>query len=111
MTELKKEFGIKLKKYRKEAGLSQEQLADKADITTQTLSGIENGYGFPSYSVLCKLIEALNIPAVCLFAFDNNNENINEEELKELFLENFRNLNPKNRAFILNSMEYLRKNQ
>lgn len=70
--DIKKEFGKNVKTYRLNAGLSQENLAEKADITTQTLSGIENGYGFPSYPVLCKIIDALNVAPVNLFIITYN---------------------------------------
>lgn len=107
--DIKKEFGKKVKQYRIYAELSQESLAEKAGITPQTLSGIENGYGFPSYPVLCRIIEALNVPPVSLFIFPNWNLEISDEEMLEILLENFRVLDEKERKLILHTMKYLRE--
>ena len=41
MINLKKEFGKRVRQYRKAMGLSQMKFAEKADITFQTLSSIE----------------------------------------------------------------------
>ena len=40
MIDLKKEFGKRVRQYRKTMGLSQMKFAEKADITFQTLSSI-----------------------------------------------------------------------
>ena len=52
MIDLKKEFGKRVRQYRKTMGLSQMKFAEKADITFQTLSSIEHGITFPSYPIL-----------------------------------------------------------
>ena len=67
MIDIKKDFGKKVKYYRECLGLSQIKFAEIADITPQTLSGIETGYTFPSYPVFMKLLTALKIPVVKLF--------------------------------------------
>ena len=67
MIDLKKEFGKRVRQYRKTMGLSQMKFAEKADITFQTLSSIEHGITFPSYPILMKIIETLNVPIVKLF--------------------------------------------
>lgn len=54
MINLKKEFGKRVRQYRKAMGLSQMKFAEKADITFQTLSSIERGITFPSYPILIK---------------------------------------------------------
>ena len=70
MINLKKEFGKRVRQYRKAMGLSQMKFAEKADITFQTLSSIERGITFPSYPILIKIIETLNVPIVKLFCYD-----------------------------------------
>ena len=52
-----------IKRYRNEAGLSQQQLADSAGISKGFISSIERGKSAVSIDVLVLLAEALNVPA------------------------------------------------
>ncbi|MBR1637756.1 MAG: helix-turn-helix transcriptional regulator [Treponema sp.] len=63
-------FTENLKFYRKNAGLSQQQLAEKADIATNYLSEIERGLKFPSVELIERLAEELDIPPSFLFIGD-----------------------------------------
>lgn len=54
------QFGKKLKELRKAKGLTQETLAEKADIDEKHLSRIENGKYFPTYLTLTRLLKALD---------------------------------------------------
>ena len=45
---VKKELGLKIKRLRQKEGLTQEQFADKLNIATRTLAGIEIGESFVS---------------------------------------------------------------
>lgn len=67
--ETMKKFGEKVKLYRKQAKLTQEQLAEKCDCSKQTISGTETGYSFPSSKVLFSLSKVLNVPLMYLFNF------------------------------------------
>ncbi len=111
MDNIKKEFGLKVKEYRLLANLSQEDLAEKAGITPQTLSGIENGHGFPSYPVLCKIVDTLNVYPASLFTFSYSGMNAKNDELTAILLENFTALNNENRKTILYLMKFLRSQQ
>jgi transcriptional regulator with XRE-family HTH domain len=64
---IKAVFGANLKYYRKKRRLSQEQLAEKADITPKHLSAIETGTAFISADLLEKLTQILKISASTLF--------------------------------------------
>lgn len=55
-------MGNKIKALRKIKKLSQERLADKADLSQQHISRIENGLTFPSVSTLNKIANVLNTP-------------------------------------------------
>ena len=81
MINLKKEFGKRVRQYRKAMGLSQMKFAEKADITFQTLSSIERGITFPSYPILIKIIETLNVPIVKLFCYDEANVTVKDTEV------------------------------
>ena len=43
MSELKKKFGRRLRMLRKQQGFTQEQLAEKTELTIESISNIERG--------------------------------------------------------------------
>jgi len=76
-------FSENLKFYRKNAGLSQQQLAEKCDIATNYLSEIERGQKFPSIELIEKMSSELNIPAYLFFLDEKvniNNELFNQKK-------------------------------
>lgn len=50
-----------IKKFRKEKGISQEELADKIHVVRQTVSKWENGYSVPDSDLLQKIALELNV--------------------------------------------------
>ena len=56
------DFGKNLKKYRKEAGLSQQQLADRIGTTHALVSSYERGQRTPKMETVMKFALALRIP-------------------------------------------------
>lgn len=52
-------LGEALRRFRLEAGLSQEQLAERAATDLTQIGGIERGVRNPSYTTLLRLAEAL----------------------------------------------------
>jgi transcriptional regulator with XRE-family HTH domain len=56
-----------LKRYRNRRGWAQEKLAEKANISTNFLSGIETGKKWPYPETLMSLSKALNIEVYELF--------------------------------------------
>jgi transcriptional regulator with XRE-family HTH domain len=67
MNSIKSILGANIKFYRKKIQLSQEQLAEKLDITTKHLSTIETGATFVSVELLEKLTLYLSVSASALF--------------------------------------------
>ena len=67
-TNIKKEIGEKIKRYRKKCGLTQEQLAENIDISTRNLSNIELGISYPKPETLEKILDTLNITTQNLFS-------------------------------------------
>ena len=55
-------FGVRLKKLRKKAGLTQEELAEKAGVSNITISQWENGIYAPTMTRIKALAQALNVP-------------------------------------------------
>jgi transcriptional regulator with XRE-family HTH domain len=72
MADIRQKFGERLRRLRRGAGLTQEQLAAKADISVDFLSLVERGINAPSFSNLEKLARALGVPIRELFDFQND---------------------------------------
>ena len=83
-------FGLNLKVYRKEKKLSQEQLAEKVDITAKHLSEIERGIVFASANLIEKLAKNLDIPIFAFFLTDNSiyYNNIMIDRIEKLIIQN-----------------------
>ena len=80
-SELQKYLGNQIKRYRKSANLSQEQLAEIIGIATNSLSSIETGNSFMTSATMAKLLNTLNISPKELFDFPEINiEDINMSE-------------------------------
>jgi transcriptional regulator with XRE-family HTH domain len=52
-----------IRRYRNEAGLSQQQLADSVGVSKGFISALEGGRSVPSLDMLVQLAEALDVPA------------------------------------------------
>lgn len=68
---VKQLFGQNLHTYRKLRKLSQEQLAEKLDISVKHLSTIETGKVFASAELIEKIAKELDISISALFHTDN----------------------------------------
>ena len=65
--DIRKLFGENVKFYRKKMGLSQEQLAEKLDVSPNHISVIETGGKFVTYKMLEKMISIFNVMPSVLF--------------------------------------------
>ena len=65
--DIRKIFGENVKYYRKKAGLSQEQLAEKLDVSPNHVSVIETGGKFVTYKLLERMISIFDIMPATLF--------------------------------------------
>ncbi|HUP62686.1 MAG TPA: helix-turn-helix transcriptional regulator [Thermoanaerobaculia bacterium] len=61
-------FGDTLRRLRKDRGLSQEALAEAANLTADYLGFIERGDNVPTLTVILKLAKALDVDASDLVA-------------------------------------------
>ena len=64
---VRKTIGANVRKYRKEARLSQESLAEKAELHPVCISQVERGTKAVPLEALWKLARALKVPLGALF--------------------------------------------
>lgn len=98
----KKLLGKRIKELRKNAGLTQEQLAEMIDIETTSLSGIESGRHFPSLPTLEKIAFSLNTELKSLFDF-NHLHSI--DKMKDVIRNNIDKLSEEKISFIYRFFE------
>ena len=67
-----KAFGLNLKKIRLSAGLSQEDLAHKADSVLSQIGRIERGERAPNILTVKRIAEALEVKESDLFSFKSD---------------------------------------
>jgi transcriptional regulator with XRE-family HTH domain len=72
MSDLAKQLGKRIYLFRKENGLTQAALAEKAKISNEFMSGIERGAKLPSLPTLEKLSQVLSINVKDLLNFDHS---------------------------------------
>lgn len=88
-------IGENIKKYRKEKGLTQRELADKLNIATNSLSRYEIGERRPPIDMIEKIAEILNITPIQLM-YDEEVENTlnqsadDEAKRQEMYLKELR---------------------
>ncbi|MBS1256134.1 MAG: HTH-type transcriptional regulator DdrOC [Deltaproteobacteria bacterium] len=68
--ELRRKFGKRLKLLRKYRGLTQEQLAERLELSVEMVSFMERGIHAPSFETLSRLAEVLSLPVRDLFDFE-----------------------------------------
>ncbi len=69
MSTLRAKFGRRLRELRKQKDLTQEQLAEAAQISVEFLSNMERGVNAPSFETLERLAMALNVDVKEFFTF------------------------------------------
>ena len=69
MTQLKENFGKRLQLLRKQAGITQEELANLTGLSIDTVSNIERGINGTKFDVLEQFAEILNVEVKDLFEF------------------------------------------
>ena len=104
--EIMKRFGEKVKLYRKQAGLTQEQLAEKCDCSKQTISGTETGYSVPSSKVLFNLSKILNVPLMYLFNFGED-EGSSNKELSSMVEKYMSKLTYEQKTLVLKTLQFI----
>ncbi len=98
----KKLLGKRIKELRKNAGLTQEKLAELINIETTSLSGIESGRHFPSLPTIEKISNSLNVTMKSLFDFQHLTS---VEQMKSEIVENIDKLDDSQISFIYRFFE------
>lgn len=62
-------FGQNIRKARTKAGLTQEQLAERADLHTNYYARVERGEENPSYETIEKIVKALKVKSATVMPF------------------------------------------
>lgn len=73
---LAQQFGSRVRTLRKKRDLTQEKLAEAADLSVNFISFVERGIKSPSLASMERIAQALNVPIMELF-------NFSEEELEK----------------------------
>ncbi|MBR7117530.1 MAG: helix-turn-helix transcriptional regulator [Clostridia bacterium] len=101
-------MGDRIREIRKKRGMTQEQLAEKIDVTLEYVSQIERGLKMPSMQVFVKLVEVLDVSADYLLRDSVSTRNLYGDKQLGARLER---LTPKQRvaleALIDTYIEYL----
>jgi transcriptional regulator with XRE-family HTH domain len=69
LAELRQILGRNIQKLRKEKGLTQEQLAEKATLSLTSVAYIESGYNFPAFETMYKISQVLGVKIKDLIPF------------------------------------------
>lgn len=72
-------IGNFLKELRKEKGLTQEQLAERLNVSGRTVSRWENGNNMPDISILIELADLYDVDIREIIDGERKSENMNEE--------------------------------
>ena len=68
------DFRLNMKYYREKLGISQTNLSILCDCGTGTIGGIEAGKAKPSFDMMIKIAEALNVNPADLFIRDSSRD-------------------------------------
>lgn len=72
MSDISKQLGQRIRLLRENLGISQEKLAEKANLNTSFVGQIERGGKKPTLETLEKIVNALDISFEELFAFERD---------------------------------------
>lgn len=86
-------LGARIREIRKIRELSQEELAERADISTQYVSNIERGKENPTLDLLLRLAEALRVTLGQLCDFETV-EQLNQKKMRSAVNTILKDVNP-----------------
>ena len=84
MPECSKALGDSIYKHRKQLKMTQAELAERSDVTEQTIRKNEHGEGNPQLDVLCALVTTLKIDPAEIFYPKVDHEDPDRKQLEIL---------------------------
>lgn len=76
------EIGKRIRKYRKERGISQKELAEQIDVSNGCVSNWEQGLNRPDADILAKLCCALHVSPSLLLGIRLSEDELSDKERK-----------------------------
>ena len=105
-----KMIGKNIRARRKELGLTQEKVAEMADVSTSFYSYIENGTRKAGITTFVKLSEELGISLdYIIYGIKDENEELDEYETKILF--RLKNMDSSKKLFVLKMLDLINLSQ
>ena len=80
MADYLEDFRMNLKYYREKQDISQTRLSILCDCSTGTIGGIESGKAKPSFDMIIRIADALNVTPADLFVRDSS---MNKSDFKK----------------------------
>ncbi|MFG1225588.1 helix-turn-helix domain-containing protein [Xanthobacter wiegelii] len=74
MEDLQRTLASNLRRYRLQAGLSQEEIAERMSVDRAYVSGLERGRRNPTLSTLVSAAQALGVPVATLLTEETTSE-------------------------------------
>ncbi|AKX95661.1 transcriptional regulator [Moorella thermoacetica] len=106
-------IGKRIKELREKIGLTQEELAERVQISRSALANYESGYREPKGEILVRFAKALNTSTDFLLGnevkVDKTNDKTKKYELDEatLLFARLSNLTPEGREKVLRELEWI----
>jgi transcriptional regulator with XRE-family HTH domain len=79
-----KKLGNRVRMIREARGLTQEDLAEKSETSSQYISSLERGLRNVTLQMLDNIANGLQVDLLNLFAFDSTSTNVSKQSLKKL---------------------------
>ena len=83
-SDLKVRFGKLLASRRRARGMTQPELAEKAQVAISTIRALEGAKSSPSFNMIEKLVAALDIDPADLFSTNFYNKELNSRHLHDI---------------------------
>lgn len=94
MSDILKKLGLRIREERKRAGLTQEQLAEKVDLSTDFIGYIERGKQAPYLKTLERIAQTLGVEVYELFIFKETPEGTERKEAIQALVHLLHNKSP-----------------
>jgi len=103
--QIKKSLAFKVKALRESAGLTQEDLASKCNVSWRTISNLERGLVIPDLTMLIQIAQTFNTKIDDLLCLEiDTSKSKSRLEREQFLIEKIRSLNDKSLDFLLDEL-------